>query len=168
MPMTLTLARKAPRVSRALGAIILLALTILPFLALLPADHPLAISVWTLQLIGKILCYAVVAVALDLVWGYAGMLSLGHGLFFALGGYAMGMYLMRQASGDGLPAFMSFLSWSELPWFWWGTQHFAWAMALVVLVPGGLALLLGYFAFRCAVWAGRGAVRATGWDHQPQ
>ena len=151
MPMTLTLARKAPRVSRALGAIILLALVILPFLALLPADHPLAISVWTLQLIGKILCYAVVAVALDLVWGYAGMLSLGHGLFFALGGYAMGMYLMRQASGEGLPAFMSFLSWSELPWFWWGTQHFAWAMALVVLVPGGLALLFGYFAFRSKI-----------------
>ncbi|STS82553.1 Urea ABC transporter [Klebsiella pneumoniae] len=90
---------------------------------------------WLLTLSGKILCYAIVAVALDLVWGYAGMLSLGHGIFFALGGYAMGMYLMRQAAGDGLPAFMSFLSWSELPWFWWGTQHFAWAMALVVLVP---------------------------------
>ena len=151
MPMTLTLARKAPRISQALGGIILLALIILPFLALLPADHPLAISVWTLTLAGKILCYAVVAVALDLVWGYAGMLSLGHGLFFALGGYAMGMYLMRQASGDGLPAFMSFLSWSELPWFWWGTQHFAWAMALVVLVPGGLAFIFGYFAFRSKI-----------------
>lgn len=151
MPMTLTLARKAPRISRALAGIILLALMILPFLALLPADHPLAISVWTLTLAGKILCYAVVAVALDLVWGYAGMLSLGHGLFFALGGYAMGMYLMRQASGEGLPAFMSFLSWSELPWFWWGTQHFAWAMALVVLVPGGLALIFGYFAFRSKI-----------------
>lgn len=151
MPMTLTLARKAPRVSRVLGSILLLALMILPFLALLPAAHPLAISVWTLTLAGKILCYAVVAVALDLVWGYAGMLSLGHGIFFALGGYAMGMYLMRQASGDGLPAFMSFLSWTELPWFWWGTQHFAWAMALVVLIPGGLALIFGYFAFRSRI-----------------
>lgn len=151
MPMTLTLARKAPRASQLLGVFILLALIVLPFLALLPADHPLAISVWALTLAGKILCYAVVAVALDLVWGYAGMLSLGHGIFFALGGYAMGMYLMRQASGDGLPAFMSFLSWSELPWFWWGTQHFAWAMALVVLVPGGLALLFGYFAFRSRI-----------------
>ncbi|MBY5257250.1 urea ABC transporter permease subunit UrtC [Citrobacter amalonaticus] len=151
MPMALTLARKAPRISRVLAGIILLALMVLPFLALLPADHPLAISVWTLTLAGKILCYAVVAVALDLVWGYAGMLSLGHGLFFALGGYAMGMYLMRQASGEGLPAFMSFLSWSELPWFWWGTQHFAWAMALVVLVPGGLALIFGYFAFRSKI-----------------
>ncbi|MBN0495231.1 urea ABC transporter permease subunit UrtC, partial [Pseudomonas aeruginosa] len=108
----------------------------MPFLALLPASHPLAVPSWLLTLSGKILCYAIVAVALDLVWGYAGMLSLGHGIFFALGGYAMGMYLMRQAAGDGLPAFMSFLSWSELPWFWWVTQHFAWAMALVVLVPG--------------------------------
>lgn len=134
MPMTLTLARKAPRATRILGLGLLLALITLPFLALLPADHPLAISVWTLTLAGKILCYAIVAVALDLVWGYAGMLSLGHGIFFALGGYAMGMYLMRQASGEGLPAFMSFLSWSELPWFWWGTQHFIWALLLVVLV----------------------------------
>ncbi|VDZ65511.1 ABC-type branched-chain amino acid transport system, permease component [Serratia odorifera] len=92
-----------------------------------------------------------VAVALDLVWGYAGLLSLGHGLFFALGGYAMGMYLMRQAAGDGLPAFMSFLSWSELPWFWSGTQYFAWALCLIVLVPGGLAWLFGYFAFRSKI-----------------
>lgn len=151
MPMTLTLARKAPRATRILGLGLLLALIILPFLALLPADHPLAISVWTLTLAGKILCYAIVAVALDLVWGYAGMLSLGHGIFFALGGYAMGMYLMRQASGDGLPAFMSFLSWTELPWFWWGTQHFIWAMLLVVLVPGLLALVFGWFAFRSKI-----------------
>ena len=151
MPMTLTLARKAPRVTRILGLFLLLALIILPFLALLPADHPLAISVWTLTLAGKILCYAIVAVALDLVWGYAGMLSLGHGIFFALGGYAMGMYLMRQASGEGLPAFMSFLSWTELPWFWWGTQHFIWAMLLVVLVPGLLALVFGWFAFRSKI-----------------
>jgi urea transport system permease protein len=115
---------------------LVLGLLSMPFLALLPQSHPLAVSTWLLTLSGKILCYAIVAVALDLVWGYAGMLSLGHGIFFALGGYAMGMYLMRQAAGDGLPAFMSFLSWSELPWFWWGTQHFAWAMLLVVLVPG--------------------------------
>ena len=101
--------------------------------------------------LGKLLCYAVVAVALDLVWGYAGMLSLGHGIFFALGGYAMGMYLMRQAAGDGLPAFMSFLSWSELPWFWWGTQHFAWALVLIVTIPGLLALVFGWFAFRSKI-----------------
>lgn len=147
-PLTLTLTRKAPRLSISLGILITVLLLVLPFCALLPATHPLAISTYTLTLIGKILCYAIVAVALDLVWGYAGLLSLGHGLFFALGGYAMGMYLMRQASGEGLPAFMSFLSWNELPWFWAGTQHFAWALCLIMLVPGLLALVFGYFAFR--------------------
>ncbi|MBV7406868.1 urea ABC transporter permease subunit UrtC [Enterobacter sp. ENT03] len=150
-PLTLTLARRAPRLTGLLSGLILMALLALPFLALLPATHPLAISTYTLTLIGKILCYAVVAVALDLVWGYAGMLSLGHGLFFALGGYAMGMYLMRQATGDGLPAFMSFLSWTELPWFWAGTQYFAWALCLVILVPGLLALVFGWFAFRSRI-----------------
>lgn len=150
-PMTLTMARKAPRLSLSLGVVITVLLLALPFCALLPATHPLAISTYTLTLVGKILCYAVVAVALDLVWGYAGLLSLGHGLFFALGGYAMGMYLMRQASGDGLPAFMSFLSWSELPWFWAGTQHFAWALCLIMLVPGVLALVFGFFAFRSKI-----------------
>ncbi|HDG1709902.1 TPA: urea ABC transporter permease subunit UrtC [Kluyvera ascorbata] len=150
-PITLTLARRAPRLTCLLAALALVALLVLPFLALLPAENPLAISTYTLTLMGKILCYAVVAVALDLVWGYAGLLSLGHGLFFALGGYAMGMYLMRQASGDGLPAFMSFLSWTELPWFWAGTQHFAWALCLIILVPGLLALVFGYFAFRSRI-----------------
>ncbi|MDI9228225.1 urea ABC transporter permease subunit UrtC [Serratia bockelmannii] len=150
-PITLTLTRKAPRLSISLGIVITLLLLVLPFCALLPATHPLAISTYTLTLIGKILCYAIVAVALDLVWGYAGLLSLGHGLFFALGGYAMGMYLMRQASGEGLPAFMSFLSWNELPWFWAGTQHFAWALCLIMLVPGLLALVFGYFAFRSKI-----------------
>ena len=150
-PITLTLARKAPRLSISLGIVITLLLLVLPFCALLPATHPLAISTYTLTLVGKILCYATVAVALDLVWGYAGLLSLGHGLFFSLGGYAMGMYLMRQASGDGLPAFMSFLSWNELPWFWAGTQHFAWALCLIMLVPGVLALVFGFFAFRSKI-----------------
>ena len=150
-PMTLTMARKAPRLTLSLGVVITVLLLALPFCALLPATHPLAISTYTLTLVGKILCYAVVAVALDLVWGYAGLLSLGHGFFFALGGYAMGMYLMRQASGDGLPAFMSFLSWSELPWFWAGTQHFAWALCLIMLVPGVLALVFGFFAFRSKI-----------------
>jgi len=150
-PLTLTAVRRAPRLSASLGVICTLLLLLLPFCALLPATHPLAISTWTLTLVGKILCYATVAVALDLVWGYAGLLSLGHGLFFALGGYAMGMYLMRQAAGDGLPAFMSFLSWHELPWFWAGTQHFAWALCLIVLVPGLLALLFGFFAFRSKI-----------------
>ncbi|WGL55412.1 urea ABC transporter permease subunit UrtC [Kluyvera intermedia] len=150
-PITLTLARRVPRLTGLLATLLLVALLVLPFFALLPADNPLAVSTYTLTLLGKILCYAVVAVALDLVWGYAGLLSLGHGLFFALGGYAMGMYLMRQASGDGLPAFMSFLSWTELPWFWTGTQHFAWALCLIVLVPGLLALVFGYFAFRSRI-----------------
>ncbi|MRT11918.1 urea ABC transporter permease subunit UrtC [Enterobacteriaceae bacterium RIT711] len=150
-PLTLTLTRKAPRISMVLGSLIVVLMLTLPFLTLLPASHPLSLSTYTLTLVGKILCYATVAVALDLVWGYAGLLSLGHGIFFALGGYAMGMYLMRQAAGDGLPAFMSFLSWDQLPWFWWGTQNFAWALALIVLVPGLLALVFGFFAFRSKI-----------------
>jgi len=149
--MTLRAARKAPHLTLSIGLVVTLALLVMPFLALLPASHPLAISTYTLTLVGKILCYAVVAVALDLVWGYAGLLSLGHGLFFALGGYAMGMYLMRQAAGEGLPAFMSFLSWRELPWFWNGTEHFAWALCLSVLAPGLLALVFGFFAFRSRI-----------------
>ena len=150
-PLTLRAVRKAPRLSLILGVIVTALLLVLPFCALLPASHPLAISTYTLTLVGKILCYAIVAVALDLVWGYAGLLSLGHGLVFALGGYAMGLYLMRQAAGSGLPAFMSFLSWNELPWFWAGSQHFLWALCLIVLVPGMLALLFGFFAFRSRI-----------------
>jgi len=150
-PITLRVARTAPRLTISIGLAITVALLVMPFLALLPATHPLAISTYTLTLVGKILCYAVVAVALDLVWGYAGLLSLGHGLFFALGGYAMGMYLMRQAAGEGLPAFMSFLSWRELPWFWTGTDYFAWALCLSMLVPGLLALVFGFFAFRSKI-----------------
>ncbi|ADO08268.1 Putative ABC transport system, permease protein [Pantoea vagans C9-1] len=150
-PITLRAVRTAPRLTISIGLAITLALLVMPFLALLPATHPLAISTYTLTLVGKILCYAVVAVALDLVWGYAGLLSLGHGLFFALGGYAMGMYLMRQAAGEGLPAFMSFLSWRELPWFWTGTEYFAWALCLSMLVPGLLALVFGFFAFRSKI-----------------
>ncbi|MCD4630207.1 urea ABC transporter permease subunit UrtC, partial [Proteus mirabilis] len=89
-PLTVTGVQKAPRLALSIGGLALLALLVMPFMTLLPADHPLAVSTYTLTLAGKILCYAVVAVALDLVWGYAGLLSLGHGLFFALGGYAMG------------------------------------------------------------------------------
>lgn len=151
IPLTLTLSRKAPRATLVLGGLLVALMLTLPFLTLLPSGNPLSLSTYTMTLIGKILCYATVAVALDLVWGYAGLLSLGHGLFFALGGYAMGMYLMRQAAGDGLPGFMSFLSWSELPWYWWGTQHFAWALVLIVAVPGLLALLFGFFAFRSKI-----------------
>lgn len=151
MPLTLTLGRKAPRLTLVLGTLLVVLLLTLPFLTLLPGSNPFSLSTYTMTLVGKILCYATVAVALDLVWGYAGLLSLGHGLFFALGGYAMGMYLMCQAAGDGLPGFMSFLSWSELPWYWWGTQHFAWALLLAMAIPGLLAFVFGYFAFRSKI-----------------
>lgn len=151
-PLTLTAAQKAgPKVTLGVGTLVLAVLIALPLLHLLPADSPLQVSAYTLTLVGKILCYAIVALALDLVWGYAGLLSLGHGLFFALGGYAMGMYLMRQSAGDGLPAFMSFLAWNELPWYWAGTSSFLWALCLVVLAPGLLALVFGFFAFRSRI-----------------
>ncbi len=140
-----------PKGTLAVGIMVLAVLLALPLLSLLPADNSFQVSAYTLTLVGKILCYAIVALALDLVWGYAGLLSLGHGLFFALGGYAMGMYLMRQAAGDGLPAFMTFLSWTELPWYWAGTDNFLWAMCLVILAPGLLALVFGFFAFRSRI-----------------
>ncbi|MDR3412725.1 MAG: urea ABC transporter permease subunit UrtC [Formivibrio sp.] len=122
----------------------------------LPAGHVLHVSTFTLSLIGKIMCYMIAALALDLVWGIGGMLSLGHGLYFALGGYAMGMYLMRAIGHDGnyqsdLPDFMVFLDWKELPWYWVGSSHFLWAMFLVVAVPGLLALVFGFFAFRSRI-----------------
>jgi len=151
-PLTLTAAQKAgPKATVIALGLALAVLVAMPLLHLLPAEHALHVSAYTLTLVGKILCYAIVALALDLVWGYAGLLSLGHGLFFALGGYAMGMYLMRQSAGDGLPAFMSFLAWSELPWYWYGTSSFLWAMCLVVLVPGVLAFVFGFFAFRSRI-----------------
>jgi urea transport system permease protein len=106
---------------------------------------------------GKYLCYALLALSLDLVWGYCGILSLGHGAFFALGGYAMGMYLMRQIGTRGvyahpiLPDFMVFLNWKELPWFWYGFDLFPYAMLMVLLVPGLLAFVFGWFAFRSRV-----------------
>ncbi|KPX44475.1 Branched-chain amino acid ABC transporter, permease protein [Pseudomonas syringae pv. helianthi] len=151
-PLIVTAAQKAgPKGTLTAGILILAVLLALPLLSLLPADNSFQVSAYTLTLVGKILCYAIVALALDLVWGYAGLLSLGHGLFFALGGYAMGMYLMRQAAGEGLPAFMTFLSWTELPWYWAGTDNFLWAMCLVVLAPGLLALVFGFFAFRSRI-----------------
>ncbi|BCS42520.1 MULTISPECIES: urea ABC transporter permease subunit UrtC [Pseudomonas] len=151
-PLMVTAAQKVgPKGTLTAGIVILAVLLALPLLSLLPADNSFQVSAYTLTLVGKILCYAIVALALDLVWGYAGLLSLGHGLFFALGGYAMGMYLMRQAAGDGLPAFMTFLSWTELPWYWAGTDNFLWALCLVVLAPGLLALVFGFFAFRSRI-----------------
>ena len=111
----------------------------------------------TIVLLGKYLCFAILAVALDLVWGYCGILSLGHGAFFALGGYAMGMYLMRQVGARGvyanplLPDFMVFLNWQELPLAWHGFQHFPYAMLMVLLAPGLLAFVFGWLAFRSRV-----------------
>ncbi|CDZ28259.1 urea ABC transporter permease subunit UrtC [Neorhizobium galegae] len=138
---------------------ILLGIGILvPALNLLtPPDSALHIPTYAMSLFGKYLCYALLALALDLVWGYCGILSLGHGAFFALGGYAMGMYLMRQIGSRGvygnpiLPDFMVFLNWKELPWFWHGFDWFVFAMVMVLVVPGLLAFVFGWFAFRSRV-----------------
>jgi urea transport system permease protein len=107
-------------------------------------------------LLGKFACYGIVALAMDLIWGYAGILSLGHGVFFALGGYAMGMYLMRAIGKEGvyrsdLPDFMVFLDWKELPWFWLGFEWFAYAAVMALLVPTVLAYVFGFFAFRSRI-----------------
>ena len=125
-------------------------------LATSPGDA-LHVPTYAVALLGKYLCYALLAISVDLVWGYCGILSLGHGAFFALGGYAMGMYLMRQIGNRSvyanpeLPDFMVFLNWKELPWFWQGFDWFPFAMLMVVLVPGVLALVFGWFAFRSRV-----------------
>ena len=122
-----------------------------------PADSALHFSAYTVSLIGKYLTFALLALSLDLVWGYCGILALGQGAFFALGGYAMGMYLMRQIGSRGvygdpvLPDFMVFLNWKELPWYWFGFDHFAFAMLMVVAVPGLLAFVFGWLAFRSRV-----------------
>ena len=141
----------------ALAAFALIIVVILPALNLLTGpDHPLHVSGYIINLLGKIMCYMMVALAMDLIWGYTGILSLGHGVFFALGGYAMGMYLMRMIGREGqyqseLPDFMVFLDWKSYPWYWSFTDHFWYAMALVVLVPGILAFVFGYFAFRSRI-----------------
>src|SRR3989338_1253587 len=120
------------------------------------AESPFHVSAYWVTLLGKIMCYAIVAVAMDLIWGYAGILSLGHGLFFALGGYAFGMYLMRQIGRDGsyqsdLPDFMVFLDWKQLPWYWTGSDSFLWVIFLVLVVPALAALVFGFFAFRSRI-----------------
>ncbi|BDI07080.1 urea ABC transporter permease subunit UrtC [Sphaerotilus microaerophilus] len=123
---------------------------------LVPAGSALHLGDYYVALVGKIMCYAICALAMDLIWGYTGILSLGHGLFFALGGYGMGMYLMRQIGTDGqyrsqLPDFMVFLNWKELPWTWTLSDSFIAQMLLVILVPGLLAFVFGYFAFRSRI-----------------
>ena len=133
------------------------ACALLPALNLLvPTDHPLHVDGYWISLLGKFCCYAMCALAMDLIWGFAGILSLGHGLYFALGGYAMGMYLMRQIGTDGqyrsaLPDFMVFLDWKELPWHWALSDSFLATMLLVLLVPGGIAFVFGFFAFRSRI-----------------
>ncbi|GLR24992.1 urea ABC transporter permease subunit UrtC [Limnobacter litoralis] len=124
---------------------------------LVPAGSVFHVSTYTITLLGKYLSYALLALAVDVVWGYCGILSLGHGAFFALGGYGMGMYLMRQIGTRGvygnpvLPDFMVFLDWKELPWYWLGMNHFPFAMLMALLVPGLLAFVFGWLAFRSRV-----------------
>ncbi|MCG6965847.1 MAG: urea ABC transporter permease subunit UrtC [Chromatiaceae bacterium] len=136
---------------------LLAVLIVVPILNGLPADHALHLSTYTVTLLGKYLTYALLAIAVDLVWGYLGILTLGHAAFFAIGGYAMGMYLMRQIGERGvygnplLPDFMVFLNWQELPWFWHGFDQFWFAALMVFLAPGLLAFVFGWLAFRSRV-----------------
>ncbi len=134
-----------------------LTLLVLPLLHLVvPTASIFHVSAYVITVGGKIMCYAIVAVAMDLIWGYAGILSLGHGVFFALGGYMFGQYLMRQIGLDGayhaaLPDFMVFLDWKAFPWYWAGTDSFAFTLFKVVAVPGLLAFIFGFFAFRSRI-----------------
>ncbi len=122
-----------------------------------PESSALHMPTYLVALFGKYICYALLALSIDLIWGYCGILSLGHGAFFALGGYAMGMYLMRQIGTRGvyadpiLPDFMVFLNWKELPLYWYGFQHFPYALVMILAVPGALAFVFGWFAFRSRV-----------------
>ncbi|MDX2265523.1 MAG: urea ABC transporter permease subunit UrtC [Hyphomicrobiales bacterium] len=139
-------------------AVLAAALVLVPALNLLvPEDSPFHVPTYVVALMGKYLCLAILALSLDLVWGYCGILSLGHGAFFALGGYAMGMYLMRQIGPRGvygnpvLPDFMVFLNYKELPWFWYGFDMFWFAAIMILAVPGLLAFVFGWLAFRSRV-----------------
>ncbi len=140
-----------------LVAFLLLAAVLVPVLNALPTDSGLHIPNYLVSLFGKYLCFALLALSVDLIWGFAGILSLGHGAFFALGGYAMGMHLMREIGTRGvygnatLPDFMVFLNWKELPWYWYGFDSFAFAALMAILVPGALAFVFGWFAFRSRV-----------------
>jgi len=150
-------ARHSPADSVVLGILLLLIVAVPVLNLLTPIDSVFHLSTFSVTLLGKYLSYALLALAVDLVWGYCGILTLGHGAFFALGGYAMGMYLMRQIGDRGvygnplLPDFMVFLNWQHLPWYWWGFSSFPFALAMVAVVPGVLALVFGWFAFRSRV-----------------
>ena len=138
-------------------AVVLIAIMVPVLNLAVPASSNFYIPTYLVALFGKYACYALLALSIDLIWGFAGILSLGHGAFFALGGYAMGMYLMRQIGTRGvyanpdLPDFMVFLNWKELPIYWYGFQFFPYALLMVVLVPGALAFVFGWFAFRSRV-----------------
>jgi urea transport system permease protein len=139
-------------------AVLLLVAVVVPVLNLTQAPgSTFHVPTYLVSLLGKYLCFALLALSVDLIWGFCGILSLGHGAFFALGGYAMGMHLMRQIGDRGvygnpeLPDFMVFLNWKELPWYWYGFDFFPFAALMVVLVPGALALVFGWFAFRSRV-----------------
>jgi urea transport system permease protein len=140
-----------------LGAVAVAAVVVPILNQVVPSSSAIHISAYGLTLIGKYMCYAMLALAVDLIWGYCGILSLGHAAFFSLGGYAMGMYLMRQIGPRGvygnpvLPDFMVFLNWKSLPWFWYGFNHFGFALVMMLLVPALLALVFGWFAFRSRV-----------------
>ncbi|MBI5259705.1 MAG: urea ABC transporter permease subunit UrtC [Burkholderiales bacterium] len=139
-----------------LAAVLVIAVLVPTLNLTVPAGSVFHVSDYTVSLVGKILCYAICALAMDLIWGYTGILSLGHGLFFSLGGYAMGMYLMRQIGRDGqykadMPDFMVFLNWKEFPWHWALSDSFVAQMLLVLLVPGALAFVFGWFAFRSRI-----------------
>jgi urea transport system permease protein len=155
---TAMLARALGRWSYVFLGVVAVVALLVPVLHLaLPEGHPLHLSGYAVALMGKYLCFALLALSVDLIWGYCGILSLGHGAFFALGGYAMGMYLMRQIGTRGvyadpiLPDFMVFLNWKELPWYWYGFDNFGFAMLMVLVVPGLLAFVFGWFAFRSRV-----------------
>ena len=141
----------------ALVAAVIVLCAVVPVLNLLvPPSSVFHLSDFAVALVGKIMCYAICALAMDLIWGYTGILSLGHGVFFALGGYAMGMYLMRQIGRDGnyksdLPDFMVFLNWKELPWHWTFSDSFLATLVLIVVVPGVVAFVFGFFAFRSRI-----------------
>ena len=138
-----------------LAAVLMLVVPVLNLVV--PEDAWLHVPTFWVTTLGKFLCFAMLALALDLIWGYAGILSLGHGAFFGLGGYAMGMYLMRQIGERGvyghpeLPDFMVFLNWKELPWYWYGFDSFAFAVLMAMLVPGALAFVFGWLAFRSRI-----------------
>ncbi|MGH1419069.1 MAG: urea ABC transporter permease subunit UrtC [Hyphomicrobiaceae bacterium] len=140
-----------------LGILAFIAVAVPVLNLLVPESSAVHVPTYVVALLGKYLCYATLALALDLVWGYCGILSLGHGAFFALGGYVMGMYLMRQIGARGvygnpdLPDFMVFLDWQELPWYWYGFSWFPFALVMMVLVPGVLAFLFGWLTFRSRV-----------------